>query len=101
MLSDTEEYLLDTDASDGAIGVVLSQRQDGVERVIAYASRSVDRRKRNYCVTRKELLAVVHFMRYFKQYILGRHSTVRTDHAALIWLQKTPDPIGQQARWLE
>ena len=101
MPSDTGEFLLDTDASDGAIGAVLSQRQDGVERVIAYASRSLDRRERNYCVTRKELLAVVHFMKYFKQYILGRHFTVRTDHAALTWLRKTPDPIGQQARWLE
>lgn len=101
MPMDTGEFLLDTDASDGTIGAVLSQRQDGVERVIAYASRSLDRRERNYCVTRKELLAVVHFMRYFKQYILGRHFTVRTDHAALTWLRKTPDPIGQQARWLE
>jgi len=26
---------------------------------------------------------------------------VRTDHAALQWLRKTPEPIGQQSRWLE
>ena len=25
---------------------------------------------------------------------------VRTDHAALQWLRKTPEPMGQQARWL-
>ena len=36
-----------------------------------------------------------------KQYLLGRQFVVRTDHAALSWLRKTPDPIGQQARWLE
>jgi len=66
-----------------------------------YASRSLDRREQNYCVTRRELLAVVHFLKYFKQYLLGRHFTVRTDHAALTWLKRTPDPIGQQARWLE
>jgi hypothetical protein len=88
------EFLLDTDASDTAIGAVLSQRQDGVERVIVYASRSLDRRERNYCVTRKELLAVVHFMIYFKQYLLGRNSRVRTDQAALTWPRKTPDPTG-------
>ena len=101
MPSDTGELTLDTDASDTGIGAVLSQCQDGVERVVAYASRSLDCRERNYCVTRKELLAVVHFIKYFKQYLLGRSFKVRTDHAALAWLRRTPDPVGQQARWLE
>jgi len=47
MLSVNEEFLLDTDASDRAIGAVLSQKQDGVERVLANASRSFDRREQN------------------------------------------------------
>ena len=72
MPTDEDEFTLDTDASDYAIGAVLSQKQNGVERVIAYASRALDRRERNYCVTRKELLAVVNFFRFFKQYLLGR-----------------------------
>ena len=101
MPNDVGLFTLDTDASDHSIGAVLSQEQHGVERVIAYASRSLDRREQNYCVTRKELLAVVHFLRYFKQYLLGRKFRIRTDHAALTWLKRTPDPIGQQARWLE
>jgi len=101
MPTDEDEYTLDTDASDLAIGAVLSQKQNGIERVIAYASRSLDKREQNYCVTRRELLAIVHFLKYFKQYLLGRKFKVRTDHAALTWLRKTPAPIGQQARWLE
>jgi hypothetical protein len=103
MPTDCDEFILDTDASNSAIGAVLSQRQDEVERVVAYASRALDKREQNYCVTRKEkeLLAVVHFVRYFKQYLLGRTFKLRTDHAALSWLRHTPDPIGQQARWLE
>jgi hypothetical protein len=101
MPTDYGEVIVDTDASDGVIGAVLSQRQDGVERMIAYASRALDRRERNYCVTRKELLAVVHFLKRFIQYLIGRKFKVRTDHAALSWLTHTPDPIGQQARWLE
>ena len=101
MPNDTGEFVLDTDASDTGIGGVLSQCQGGVERVVAYASRSLDRREQNYCVTRKELLAVVHFTKYFKQYLLGRTFKVRTDPAALTWLRRIPEPVGQQARWLE
>jgi len=62
MPTDDIDFVLDTDASDFAISAVLSQRQNGVERVIAYASRALVRREQNYCVTRKELLAVVHFL---------------------------------------
>ena len=31
----------------------------------------------------------------------GRQFKLRTDHAALRWLRSTPEPIGQQSRWLE
>jgi len=96
--TDDDDFVLDTDASDHAIGAVFSQKQNGIEREIVYASRSLDRREQNYCVTRKELWAVVYFLPYFKQYLLGRQFVVRTDHAALTWLKRTLDPIG---RWLE
>jgi len=101
MPNDTGTFYLDTDASNFAIGAVLSQLQDDEERVIAYASKKMSRQQLNYCTTRKELLAVYHFIRYFKHYLLGRAFIVRTDHSALQWLRRTPEPIGQQARWLE
>jgi len=101
MPTDDGQFILDTDASDHSIGAVLSQIQSGTERVVAYASRSLSRREANYCVTRRELLSVVHFMKHFKQYLLGRQFVIRTDHAPLMWLRHTPEPIGQQARWLE
>lgn len=95
------KYILDTDASMNSIGAVLSQIQDGEERVIAYASRTLSKSEKNYCVTRRELLAVVFYVKHFKAYLLGNNFLIRTDHSALQWLRKTPDPIGQQARWLE
>ena len=55
-------YILDTDASNVGIGAVLSQVQNGVERVIAYASQTLSRSQRNYCTTYRELLAVVNFV---------------------------------------
>lgn len=98
-----QPYILDTDASDFAIGGVLSQVQDGETRVIAYASRRLSSRERNYCVTRRELLAVVNYLKFFRAYLLGATPPVRirTDHAALTWLKNIPEPVGQQARWLE
>ena len=94
-------YILDTDACDFGIGAVLSQIQDGRECVIAYASRTLNKAERNYCVTDKELLAVRHFMVYFKQYLLGRTFLVRSDHQALRWLFSLKEPGGRIARWIE
>lgn len=96
-----DEFILDTDASNCHIGAVLSQRQGTTERVIAYGSKVLSRQERNYCVTRRELLAVVHFVVHFRHYLLGRRFTLRSDHGALTWLFKFKQPEGQVARWLE
>ena len=87
-------FILDTDASDVGIGAVLSQTDEkGAERVVAYGSKSLSRAERHYCVTRKELLAVVHFVRHFRPYLLGRQFILRTDHASLTWLANFKEPI--------
>ena len=92
---------MDTDASDKAIGGVLSQVQNGVERVVGYGSHVLSAAQRNYCVTRKELLAVVTFTRTYRHYLLGNRFSVRTDHGSLVWLMNFKNIEGQLARWLE
>ena len=62
----SKPFILDTDASDQAIGAVLAQRFDNKERVVAYASRTLMKTEHKYCVTRKELLALVFFVKYFR-----------------------------------
>ena len=94
-------FILDTDASDYGIGAVLSQTINGVERVIAYGSRVLSRAERRYCITRRELLAVIHFSKLYKHYLIGKPFIIRTDHAALKWLKSFKQPEGQVARWLE
>lgn len=71
---DSGEFILDTDASsDVGLGAVLSQRQaDGQEKVIAYGSRIITSAERNYCTTRLELLAIVHFVKKYRYYLLGK-----------------------------
>jgi predicted aspartyl protease/transposase InsO family protein len=93
-------FYLDSDASEFALGAVLSQIQNGSEVVIAYASRVLSKAERNYDVTKKELLGAVNGLKSFKQYLMGRHFVLRTDHAALQWLRRTPEPMAQLARWL-
>ena len=95
------QFVLDTDASAFAIGGVLSQVHDGEERVIAYGSKALSKPERNYCVTRRELLAIVVFLRKYRHYIGGSKVKVRTDHGSLRWLCNFKDPEGQLARWLE
>jgi len=93
-------YILDTDASQEGVGAVLSQLKDGQEYVVAYYSCKFSKPERNYCVTRKELAAVVKGLSHFHHYLYGAQFTIRTDHAALRWLKTLKEPEGQLARWL-
>ena len=96
-----DPFILDTDASDVAMGAVLSQVQESQERVVAYGSKTFSKSEINYCVTRKELCSVVHFVKHFRHYLLGQKFLVRTDHGSLRWLINFRNPDGQMARWLE
>lgn len=55
----TKPFILHVDASNSAIGMVLSQIQDNKEVVIAYAGRDLNQAERNYSTTEREALAVV------------------------------------------
>ncbi|MCG8033048.1 MAG: DDE-type integrase/transposase/recombinase, partial [Candidatus Thiodiazotropha taylori] len=52
-------------------------------------------------MTRKELLALVFFTKYFRHYLYGREFTARTDYSSLRWLMNFKNPEGQVARWLD
>ena len=95
-------FILSTDASLYAMGAELSQIQDGDEKVIAYASKLFSKRQMNYSVTRKELLAIVTFIKEFKYYLQGgKPFKVRTDHSALTWFKDSKSLTGQLWRWFE
>ena len=99
--TENDVFVLDTDASDTGMGGVLSQIQNGVERVICCGSRVLTPAEKNYDVTRRELLAIVFFCRHFRYFLYGAPFALRTDHAALRWLLSPSTPAtGQNARWL-
>lgn len=99
----TEEgrFIIDADASLAGMGSVLSQVQDGVEKVISYYSKTFSKPEGQYCVPRKEFLAVVSSIKNFHHYLYGRHFLVRSEHGTLRWLINFKNPEGQIARWLE
>ena len=53
------EFLIECDASNTGVGGVLTQIQNGEERVIAFASRTLSRTEQNYTVTERECLTVL------------------------------------------
>jgi len=93
--------ILDTDASDVAVGAVLSQQVQGEERPIAFFSRVLGRSQQNYCATRRELLAVILALQHFRHYLLGTPILPHTDHQNLKWLHSFRNPEGMMTRWLE
>ncbi|NJR75967.1 MAG: hypothetical protein HC773_24895 [Scytonema sp. CRU_2_7] len=90
------KYVLDTDASHNAIGAVLSQIQNGEEKVLYYASKTLTKSQKQYCITRKELLAIYTFVLKFKHYLIGKQFVVRTDHQALKWMLNWDSPNTSQ-----
>jgi len=93
--------IVDSDGSDKAVGGVLSQIQEGKEKVIAYMSKALNQHEQMYCVTRKELLAVVCALRNFHSYLYGQEVLLRTDNAAVSWIKNLKMPNEQVARWLQ
>ena len=57
--------------------------------------------EKRYCVTRRELLAIVRVCKHFHHYLYGQEFKIRTDHGSSRWLLKFKNPEGQIARWIE
>ena len=94
-------FVLYTDSSGTGLGAVLSQIDDEKrERVIAYASRSLNKAECNYGITDQECLAVVWAIKHFEQYLGLLPFKVVTDHSALKFLQTAEIPTGKRARWI-
>lgn len=94
------KFILYCDASLTGLGAVLKQEQNGIEVIIAYWSKTLNSAQRNYCVTHRELLALVEAVEHFHHFLAGAPFIVKTDHSALQWLRNFKQPSGLVARWL-
>ena len=92
-------FILTTDASDFAIGGILSQGEIGHDLPIAYASRVLNAPEKNYSTIEKELLAITYCVNHFRPYLYGKKFTLVTDHQPLTWLHRVKDPTSRLVRW--
>ena len=75
-----KKLVLACDASPVGLGCVLSHVCEGVERPIAFASRSLTAAERNYCQLEREGLAIIYGLTKFHKYVYGRKITIVTDN---------------------
>ena len=95
-------FKLHTDASENSLGAVLYQKQDDdAEHVIAYASRTLSKSKRNYDTHKPEFLALKWLItERFHEYLYDGPFEVYTDNNPLTYILTTAklDATGQ--RWV-
>jgi len=96
--------MIETDASDFAIGAVLSQKfEDGNIHPCAFLSRQMSPAEFNYDVFDKEMLAIVYALQKWRHYALGTpyKLTIFSDHQNLEHFTKKVKLNRRQARWAE
>jgi hypothetical protein len=97
MLDMEELFSIYCDASGQGLGCVLMQ--DG--HVVAYASRQLWKHEEKYPTHDLELVAVVHDLKIWRHYIIGKRCEVYLDHKSLKYIFTQPYLNLRQRRWLE
>lgn len=95
----SEPFSVTTDASNEALGAILSQMRDGKDHPISFASRTLSDTEKRYSTIEKEMLGVVWATRTFRPYLLGRHFTIFTDHQPLKGIANLKDQTSRLARF--
>src|SRR3954467_14490175 len=92
-----KDFQVYCDASHHGLGALLMQ--DG--KVVAYASRQLKTHEVNYPTHDLELASVVHALKTWRHYLLGKRCEVFTDHKCLKYIFTQKEINMRQIRWLE
>jgi hypothetical protein len=97
IVNPNDSFVVCTDACKEGLGGVLMQN----EYVIGYESRKVKEHERNYAMHDLELVSIVHALRMWRNYLMGRRFELRTECIGLKYLFEQPTLNARQTRWLE
>jgi hypothetical protein len=92
-----EDFVVCTNACKEGMGGFLSQ--NGF--VICYESIKLKERDKNYATHDLELAAIVHALKKWRHYLMGKRFELRTDHNGLKYLFDQPNLNARKSRWLE
>ncbi len=100
--NDHEPFMVEADASEGAVGAVLSQKQNGKWHPVAFMSKSLSTTERNYEIYDKELLAIMLALDEWRHYLMGATVDIEiwTDHQNLQYFRQPQKLNRRQARWV-
>ncbi|MBW0563832.1 hypothetical protein O181_103547 [Austropuccinia psidii MF-1] len=95
--------IVETDASDYALGAVLSQVNDSGKHPIAFDSRKLLPAELNYEIHDKEFLGIVWDLKRWRAFLLSLSNSfeVLTDHSSLQYFMSSKVLTCRQARWAE
>jgi len=101
MLDPNKQYKIECDASNYAMGAVLSQQHKEHWHPVAYQSKSFREVERNYEIHNKELVAIIYTLTEWRHYIEGQGIPIEiwTDHKNLEYFMEAKNLTRRQARW--
>eukprot|EP00253_Pinus_taeda_P005407 PITA_05407 len=86
-----KDFHVHVDASCIALGAVITHADEGeLDNLIMFARRKLSKAEKNYSITEREGLAMVYMLQKFRNYLLGRHFKMYTNHFALKYLVNKP-----------
>lgn len=95
-----ETFILQTDASDRALGAVLQQRVEGHLVPVAFASRLLTPCEQVLSTYAKEALGAIWACEKFSKFLEHNEFVLQTDNQALSWLKAQPHSLGKIGRWV-
>lgn len=95
-----EQFTLQTDASDFALGAVLQQTVDDQLAPVAFASRLLTPAELKFSAYEKEALAALWGCEKFAKFLNHNKFILHTDNQALSWLQRQSMQTGRIGRWI-
>jgi hypothetical protein len=94
-------FYLDVDWSTKGVGAILSQREDRLERVVAYASKGLTEVQKKFHPMEGECYALIWGIMHFRQYLHQTHFILKTDHKPLEWLATVSNANGRRGCWID